>query len=77
MSEPSSTARSGILWITDIRKIALVNCMLAVLCLLIPIWNATQGMLAIGQTLLAVPTIVLASLFSAIMPLFYFALYRN
>jgi hypothetical protein len=60
----------------DIRKLALVNFIAAVLCLLIPIWNGTQRLLPSGQTWV-IPFMVLLSLFSAIMPAFYFALYRN
>lgn len=76
MSEPSSTTSSITLWLTDIRKLALINCIAVVLCLLIPIWNGTQRLLPSGQKWI-IPVLVLLSLFSAIMPAFYFALYRN
>ncbi len=66
----------------DIRKAALVAFIAAVLSLVIPLWNATQQMRAItyshpGWTLWVIPVAVLVTLFSALMPAFYFALYRT
>jgi hypothetical protein len=42
----------------------------------IPMWNATQTMLAIRSTW-AIAATVLSYLLSAILPVFYFSLYRN
>jgi hypothetical protein len=65
----------------DVRKAALIACIAAVLGLLIPVWNSTHQVLAIEsarpQLWWAIPMIVLLDLFAAILPLFYFALYRN
>src|SRR5713226_10145751 len=66
----------------DIRKAALVAFIAAVLSLVIPLWNAMQQMRAItsshpGWTLWVIPVAVLVTLFSALMPAFYFALYRT
>jgi hypothetical protein len=64
----------------DIRKTALTTCIAALLSLLIPTWRASQQMITIGSTRLPwwnILTFVLAYLFTPILPLFFFALYRN
>ncbi len=63
---------------TDIRKVALISFIAAVLGLLLPVWRLTQQTAGIRLSLWArVPTLLFAYLFTAIMPVFYFALYRN
>ena len=69
-------------WFVDIKKTALLACTTAVLGVLIPVWNATQEMAALESNhpvmkLWIIPTVVLAWIFTATMPVFYFALYRN
>lgn len=75
MSQPPASS-----WFVDIRKAALIACVGTVLGLLIPTWNLTHSMLATasarGQEWW-IPIVVLMSLFSLIMPAFYFAAYRN
>jgi hypothetical protein len=76
-SEPPRFATA---WFTDIRKVALITCVAAVLSLLIPVWHMTQQLVAIGSTRApwwSVLTLVLAYLLTPILPLFFFALYRN
>ena len=65
-------------WLTDIRKAALIACIAAVLGRLIPEWSAAKSMYAI-ETMRqwSVPLIVLGFCVDAILPAFYFALYRN
>jgi membrane-bound ClpP family serine protease len=63
---------------SDIRKIALITFIAAVLGLLIPVWRLTQQAAAIGLPVWArVPVLLFGYLFTAIMPVFFFALYRN
>jgi hypothetical protein len=63
---------------TDIRETALIACVAAVLGVLMPSWNAAQTMFAIESIRpWSAPLIVLMCCFTAIMPTFYFALYRN
>ncbi len=62
-----------------LRKIALVTCLAMVMSLPIPMWTATRAMLAIpsAHSLFGWSALILAYIFSAILPVFYFALYRN
>jgi hypothetical protein len=63
---------------SDIRKIALIAFIAALLGLLIPVWRMTQQVAAVQLPVWArAPVILFGYLFSAIMPVFYFALYRN
>jgi amino acid permease len=65
-------------WFSDIRKVALITFIAAVLGLLLPFWRLTRQTAGIRLSLWArVPTLLFAYLFTAIMPAFYFALYRN
>jgi len=65
-------------WLADIRKAALIACVAMVLGVLIPAWDGARTMLAIeSMRQWSVPVIVLTWCFTAIMPVFYFALYRN
>jgi hypothetical protein len=64
----------------DIRRIALIACVASVLGLLIPTWSAAHRMAALGSTYpqwLIILGFVTATLFDAILPVFYFALYRD
>jgi hypothetical protein len=64
----------------DYRKTALTTCIAALLSLLIPTWRASQQVITIGSKRLPwwnILTFVLAYLFTPILPLFFFALYRN
>lgn len=58
---------------------ALVTCAAMVISLPIPMWAATQRMLAMhsAHSLYWWSSMVVAYLFSAILPVFYFALYRH
>jgi hypothetical protein len=62
-----------------IRKLALVTCLAMVMSLPIPMWTATRAMLAIpsAHSLSGWTALVVAYVFSAILPVFYFTLYRN
>ena len=64
----------------DVRRAALFACIATVLGMAVPIWNSARQILAlesrIGQ-MGAIAAIVAISLFTAIVPLFYFALYRD
>ena len=70
-------------WFADLRSIALIACVTCVLSLPVPTWNALQAMTAATAQkndfwrLAGIPLLVLVTLFSAILPAFYFALYRN
>ncbi len=65
-------------WYSDIRKVALINFIAAVLGLLLPVWRLTQQTAEIRFSLWArIPIVLFGYLFTAIMPVFYFALYRN
>ena len=64
----------------DVRRAALAACIAVVLGLAVPMWNVTRQMLALETkigTLLAIAVILVGYVFTAIVPLFYFALYRN
>jgi hypothetical protein len=62
-----------------IRNLALVTCLAMVMSLPIPMWTATRAMLAIpsAHSLSGWTALVVAYVFSAILPVFYLALYRN
>ncbi len=65
-------------WPSDIRKVARITFTASVLSLLIPIWRLTQQTPSYRLPLLeSVSLILFGYLFGAIMPMFYFALYRN
>ena len=64
----------------DVRRAALVACAATVLSLAMPVWNSARQMFARGSNIGQLGTIalmVVVYLFTAIVPLFYFALYRN
>jgi hypothetical protein len=64
----------------DLRRAALIACIATVLSLLMPVWNAAQPIREVGsidQQWWVAPVAALTVLFSAILPVFYFALYRN
>ena len=60
----------------SVGRLALATSIAIFFALQIPMWTATQAMLS-TRSALSIPTIVIAYLFSAILPIFYFALYRN
>jgi hypothetical protein len=68
---------------TDLRSVALIACVACVLSLPVPIWNAVQTTIAATAPkndlwkLAGVLLLVSVLLYSAIIPVFYFALYRN
>jgi len=65
-------------WPSDIRKVARITFLTAVLGLLIPLWRETQQVAAIRLPELARVSIIgFGYLFGAVLPVFYFALYRN
>lgn len=64
----------------DIRKVALVAFIASVLGMVRPSWDAAHRMTARGVTgsmWWVIPAILFITLVSAIMPVFYFALYRD
>jgi hypothetical protein len=64
----------------DVKRAALVACIAGVLSLAIPMWNFTRQMLALESNigkLGAIVAILVGYVFTAIVPLFCFALYRN
>jgi hypothetical protein len=83
MNPPPRTARSLTFWFTDLKAIALTACVTGVLSLPVPMWNAVQTITATTAPtndfwrLAGISMLVLTILFSAIIPLFYLALYRN
>lgn len=69
-------------WFTNLRKIALITFISAVLGVLIPAWNAIHTILGVASENLLwrvarIPAVVLGILFTAIIPVFCFALYQN
>jgi hypothetical protein len=74
MSQPSGAPH----WWSNIGTIALTNCIATVLSLLIPLWKLTQQATVRPLTAwITVPMILITCLFAAIMPVFYYGLYRN
>jgi hypothetical protein len=69
-------------WLTDIRKVALLACITSVAGLLTSLWYSAQSFIATASQvplgiLIAAPLGVLAFLLTALLPIFYFALYRD
>ncbi len=69
-------------WFTDLRGTALIACIATVLSLPIPVWNAIQSSIAIQSTYPRTKWLILSGsaliyVFSAIMPVFLYTLYRN
>ncbi len=69
-------------WFMDIKRTALVVCITSALAVVIPVWQAMRQMAALASShptmkLWMIPGGVLAWLFTAILPLFFFAVYRN
>lgn len=65
-----------------LRKAGLLACITGALSIPIPVWNAIQQMMAVVSAhprvrIWTVPTMALMSLFTAIFPVFCFALYRS
>ena len=82
MSPPTRPARSLTFWFSDLRKTALIACIAILLSLPIPTWNLIQTTIVTGPTsgfwrFAGIPVVVSLTLFTAIMPMFYFALYLN
>jgi len=78
MLQPTSGTRLLTPWFRDIRKAALITCTAAVLSLVIPVWHGTRTILATNPPgKWNIPLMVFVSFLTAIMPVFYFALYRN
>jgi len=68
--------------VTDLRRIALTACISAVVGVLLPTWTAIHSMLSLQTANFAlrwarIPAIVLLTAFTALLPVFYFALYKN
>jgi hypothetical protein len=68
--------------LTDIRKAALITCIASVFGLLIPMWNATRTIIEVESTRAVsnwwvAPMSALVVPLAAVMPMFYFTLYRN
>lgn len=77
------TASSLTAWLTDLQSVALIACVAGVLSLPVPIWNGMQTVTAVTATKndfwksAGILILVLLILYSAVIPIFYFALYRN
>ena len=66
----------------DIRKAALIACVASVLSLFIPLWNMMNSIIRIesansSSNWWLAPMLMVAYPLAAVMPMFYFALYRN
>lgn len=65
----------------EVRTTALIAGITALLTLPLPVWNATRSIMAVAAqrdvTAWFIPALILAYLFTAILPVFFFALYRN
>jgi len=68
---------SALPWLSDVRKSALVVFVAAVLALLMPLWRLAQQAGGLRSTIWGAVLIVFGYVFSAIMPVFYFALFRD
>jgi hypothetical protein len=68
---------SALPWLSDVRKSALIAFVAAVLGLLIPLWRLTQQAAGLRSPIWGAVLIVFGYVFSAIMPVFYFALFRD
>lgn len=82
MIPPKLLVKSLALWFTDIRKVALITFIASALSLPIPVWNAMQTWVAIESTRpqikwWMIPVVLFTYLFAAILPAFYFSLFRN
>ena len=69
-------------WSLNLRKAALITAIMGVLGILIPGWSTANSLLAADSSQLSqvrgrIPAIALDYLLGAILPVFYFALYRN
>lgn len=62
----------------DVRRIALINCVLLVLSVVLPVWNVARSV-ATAATSVRWSIMVITGMapFLVVMPLFYFALYRD
>ena len=70
MSQPARTL--------DIRTAALITCIVGILAIVKPAWDATQSMAAASHPQWwSTPAMISIDIVSGILPLFYFALYRN
>jgi hypothetical protein len=82
VNPPTRPGSSLTRWFTDLRSIALIACVTGVLSLPLPIWNALQTTIVTGSPsgfwkFAGIPVVVSLTLFTAIMPVFYIALYLN
>lgn len=79
MPWPELPAKSVTLWFTDTRKVALIAFVTGVLSLPTPFWNEAQHWTRIESMHRPwwMAALILSYLFSALMPAFCFALYRN
>ena len=80
MIDPEYLRRRASLRLRDVKWAALVACIAGVLSLAIPMSNITRQMLALESNIGKFGTIVaimVGYVFTAIVPSFYFALYRN
>ncbi len=69
-------------WLTDIRETAFLACVASVIGLVIPMWNMSQQLSSLesrnpGSRWWMIPVSLLTFLFTATLPAFYFALFRN
>jgi hypothetical protein len=75
-------AKSQTPWFANLKRSALVACIGAILGLILPFLNLIQTTEAISTTNAVwrwtrIPVVVFVSLFTAILPIFYYALYRE
>ena len=77
MIPPTPTSR-----FTDLRRIALTACVSVVVAILQPTWNGLHTILSfpvpnLNWRWVQIPIAALLTAFTALLPLFYFALYKN
>jgi hypothetical protein len=69
-------------WLTDVRKVALLACVTSVASMIPPLWNTAQSMIATAsqapqQSWRMMPLALATFLASALLPVFYFALFSD
>ncbi len=70
-------------WFTDLRRTTIIACVTGVLSLPVPIWNALQTIAVVTEPkngiwkAAGIFALMLLTLFTAIIPVFYFALYHD
>jgi hypothetical protein len=78
VAHPTEPVTSATPWFSDLRKVALFASIAGALSLLLPLWNGLQTIGAIGAARpIELGLLAISLLATAIMPIFFFALYQN